>query len=71
MAKVREVSNDNWSLYTADEPQHSDVHILPYPVAVDEEGNVTSLESPWDCFPDTNAPVLGAKSCYLPEKLTT
>ena len=71
LAKVREVSQDFWTLYTEEEPQHSDVHILPYPINVDEEGNVTSLEAPWDCFPDTNAPVLGHKSHYLPEKLTT
>ena len=71
LAKVHQVSSDNWSLYTADEPQHSDVHILPYPINVDEDGNVTSLESPWNCFPDTKASVLGAKSGYLPEKLTT
>ena len=38
---------------------------------VDEEGNVTALEPPWDCFPDTSAPVLGSKSGVFPEKLTT
>ena len=71
LAKVREVSQDFWSLYTEDEPQHSDVHILPYPINVDEEGNVTALEAPWDCFPDTNASVIGAKSYILPKNLTT
>jgi phospholipase D1/2 len=71
MAKVRETTGGFWELYTADEPQHSDVHALPYPINVDEEGNVTALETPWDCFPDTSAQVLGCKSGYLPEKLTT
>ena len=71
LAKVREVSREFWDLYTADEPMHSDVHALPYPVNVDEGGNVTALESPWNCFPDSNASVLGCKSGYLPEKLTT
>ena len=51
--------------------EHSDVHLLPYPVNVDMDGNVTALEAPWDCFPDTSAPVLGAKSGVFPEKLTT
>merc|ERR1712051_245123 len=69
--KFKETAQEFWNLYTADEPQHSDVHMLPYPINVDEEGNVTPLESPWDCFPDTSAPVLGAKSGYLPAKLTT
>lgn len=71
LGKVREVSSGFWDLYTGDEPQHSDVHMLPYPVQVDEQGNVSPLEAPWDCFPDTSAPVLGAKSGYLPGKLTT
>ena len=70
-SKVKEVAQDFWTLYTADEPEHSDVHMLPYPVNVDEDGNVTALEAPWDCFPDTSAPVLGAKSGVFPEKLTT
>ena len=69
--KVKETTQDFWNLYTADEPEHSDVHMLPYPINVDEEGHVTSLEAPWDCFPDTSAAVLGAKSGYLPAKLTT
>ena len=71
LAKVREISQDFWALYTSEEPEHSDVHLLPYPINVDAEGNVTPLESPWDCFPDTCAPVIGSKSGYLPEKLTT
>ena len=32
--KVREISATNWEMYTADEPQHSDVHMLPYPIQV-------------------------------------
>ena len=70
-AKVKETTQGFWDLYTAEEPEHSDVHLLPYPIQVDEDGIVTPLESPWDCFPDTSAPVLGAKSGYLPAKLTT
>jgi len=70
-AKVKETTEDFWSLYTADEPEHSDAHMLPYPINVDEDGMVTALESPWDCFPDTLAPVLGAKSGVFPKKLTT
>ena len=70
-SKVKETTQEFWDLYTADEPQHSDVHMLPYPINVDEEGNVTALDAPWDCFPDTSASVLGKKSKLLGEKITT
>ena len=71
LAKVREKTQDFWSLYTAEDPEHSDVHLLPYPINVDEDGSVTALDSPWDCFPDTTASVLGAKSGVLPARITT
>ena len=71
LAKVREVTSGFWDLYIGEEAQHSDVHALPYPVSIDEEGNVSALEEPWNCFPDTSASVMGAKSGYLPVKLTT
>lgn len=71
LAKVREVTQGFWEVYTADEPSHSDVHMLPYPISVAEDGRISGLESPFDCFPDTQAKVLGAKSGYLPGKLTT
>ena len=58
LEKVREITNDFWSVYTADEPQHSDTHMLPYPIKVDAEGNVSSLDAPWDCFPDTSAKII-------------
>ena len=70
-AKVRETSQTFWDLYTSDEPEHSDCHILPYPLDIDQDGNVKALDAPMDCFPDTSAPILGCKSFYLPEKLTT
>ena len=68
---VRQVTNEFWDLYTADSPQHSDTHLLPYPLYVSASGEVCSKESPWDCFPDTVAPVKGARSGLLPAKLTT
>ena len=68
---IRNVTTNFWKLYTDDEPKHSDVHLLPYPINVGKDGRVTALEEPWDKFPDTNAPVLGKKSGYLPAKLTT
>ena len=71
MEKVKEISESFWELYTAEDPEHSEVHMLPYPINVDEDGNVTNLESPFDCFPDTEANVLGNPSSVLPQKLTT
>ena len=71
VAKVKEVSQGFWDAYTADDPEHSDVHLLPYPIMVDQCGEVSHLDAPWDCFPDTSASVLGGKSGYLPAKLTT
>ena len=55
----------------SDEPAGTDVHLLPYPYSISETGDVSSLEYPWDCFPDTSASVIGAKSGILPMKLTT
>ena len=69
---VTEVTNTFWRVFTASRPTHSDMHMLPYPIHVDgETGDVSTLEPPWDCFPDTCANVLGSKSAILPEKLTT
>lgn len=74
---VRRVTQQFWQLYTAEEPQHSEVHLLPYPLAVTQHGDLYPLEPPLDCFPDTVAPVLGSKSgdnapfLPLPNKLTT
>jgi len=68
---IRNVTDNFWTLYTGDEPKHSDVHLLPYPIKVVPDGRVESMEEPWNKFPDTSAPVLGMKSGYLPAKLTT
>ena len=68
---VKQITQNFWKLYTAEEPEHSDVHALPYPINVDTEGNVLALEPPWDCFPDTTASALGQKSGFLPVKMTT
>jgi len=71
VAKVKEVTSSYWERYSSDEPAHDDVHLLPYPVNVTAEGAIEPLDEPFHCFPDTEAPVLGARSGYLPSKLTT
>ena len=68
---VREKTGAFWEAYIAEEPTDQAAHMLPYPVRVSQEGHVGPLDAPFDCFPDTEAPVKGAKSGYLPGKLTT
>ena len=58
LERVREVTRENWEKYTQEEPEHSDVHMLPYPLRIDDDGRVENLEEPWDCFPDTIASCL-------------
>ena len=71
LQRVTDVSSEFWEVYKADEPSFSDVHLLPYPLAVSEMGDLSPLDAPWDTFPDTIAPVVGTKSGILPAKLTT
>ena len=68
---MRQVTSDFWEVYTAESPQHSDTHMLPYPLYVSPSGEVIAKEAPWDKFPDTEAPVVGTKCGLLPAKLTT
>ena len=69
--QVQAVTSSNWSSYTAPAPQHSHVHLLPYPLSISKAGQVSALPPPYHTFPDTTAPVTGSKSGYLPSKLTT
>ena len=71
---VREVTRKFWELYTAETPVSSDVHLLPYPYTIFENGDVSTLEGEWRNFPDTEVSVIGAKSGVFPgnlSKLTT
>ena len=74
LQSVRTLTQDFWQLYTSGQtPEHSDVRVLPYPIAVDpQKGAVSSLDPPFDCFPDTGGKVLGERSFLNPvKKLTT
>merc|ERR1719369_198147 len=64
--KVQEISTEYWDRYKEEDPEHEDVKLCRYPVHIDEDGVVSALEEPFNCFPDTIAPVLGAKSNYMP-----
>jgi hypothetical protein len=45
-------------------------HLIPYPIQVEDDGSISELPG-FALFPDTIAPVSGAKSTMLPMKLTT
>ena len=51
LSYVRGVTGEFWSVYTAEEPQGSEVHLLPYPLHVSETGDINPLDDPWDRFP--------------------
>ncbi|KAK4774195.1 hypothetical protein SAY87_029214 [Trapa incisa] len=70
ISKVNEIAYRNWDLYSS-QTVESDLpsHLLKYPIAVTEEGEVAALHG-MEHFPDTRAKVLGSKS-LLPTILTT
>uniref|UniRef100_Q70EW5 Phospholipase D alpha 1 n=1 Tax=Cynara cardunculus TaxID=4265 RepID=PLDA1_CYNCA len=69
--KANEMADKCWDLY-ASEDLDRDLpgHLLRYPVGVTRKGDITELPGT-ECFPDTSARILGAKSDYLPPILTT
>ncbi|WOK94040.1 phospholipase D alpha 1-like [Canna indica] len=68
--KVREVAERLWEMFVGDEVVDLPGHLLPFPVAVSESGEVSDLPAD-GLFPGTNAPVRGKKSEILPLILTT
>ncbi|XP_045620576.2 LOW QUALITY PROTEIN: uncharacterized protein [Procambarus clarkii] len=69
MQAVNEMADNNWSVYSSDEPCKIEGHLMRYPVEVGQDGSVTALEGS-ENFPDTAASILGAPN-FLPNKLTT
>ncbi|XP_019052463.1 PREDICTED: phospholipase D alpha 1 [Nelumbo nucifera] len=69
--KVNQIADKYWDLYSS-ETLDRDLpgHLLRYPIAVTENGEVTELPGTQH-FPDTEALVLGTKAEYLPPILTT
>ena len=56
--------------YISDDSPSVEGHLVLYPMAVSEDGEVGDLVGV-DCFPDTEAKIEGATSAMLPMKLTT
>ncbi|KAG8075361.1 hypothetical protein GUJ93_ZPchr0006g42088 [Zizania palustris] len=71
--RVNAKADEHWNLYTREE-LHDDLpgHLLTYPITVSKDGTVGELPGV-KFFPDTKAPVLGAKatSVYLIPYLTS
>ncbi|KAH7546359.1 hypothetical protein FEM48_Zijuj01G0192300 [Ziziphus jujuba var. spinosa] len=68
--KVNEIAKKNWSLYIQEKLDDLPGHLLSYPIEVLHDGQVTILPGS-EFFPDTRAPVLGAKTDLLPSVITT
>ncbi|XP_051151968.1 phospholipase D alpha 1-like [Andrographis paniculata] len=69
--KVNELAEKYWEIYASSElRQDLPGHLLRYPIEVSSEGAVMEMPQ-HECFPDTTARVLGAKSDLLPPILTS
>lgn len=69
--RVNQLADKYWDLYSSESFEHDlPGHLLRYPIGISADGEVTELPG-FECFPDTKARVLGAKSNYLPPILTT
>jgi phospholipase D1/2 len=66
--KVNQIGDRYWDMWAGEEVVDMPGHLLSYPIDIDEDGNVTAKV---ECFPDTQAKVLGTKSDTLPSILTT
>jgi len=70
--RMNEIAEDNWSNFVSPQPVDMDSHLIPYPVDIDQYGNVLAHTANEDgVFPDTRASVLGTPSLTLPDILTT
>eukprot|EP01094_Clydonella_sp_ATCC50884_P008316 TRINITY_DN176_c0_g2_i1.p2 TRINITY_DN176_c0_g2~~TRINITY_DN176_c0_g2_i1.p2 ORF type:complete len:144 (+),score=44.94 TRINITY_DN176_c0_g2_i1:329-760(+) len=65
--RVNELAKRNWEQFMSEEITDMESHIMPYPILVDQAGDVTEAVK---FFPDTQAPVRGCASYTLPDKLT-
>lgn len=68
--KVNSIADEYWGLWAGEEVVDMPGHLLTYPVAIGEDGTVTNLPG-FECFPDTQAKILGTESETLPSILTT
>ncbi|GBG72654.1 hypothetical protein CBR_g12228 [Chara braunii] len=67
--RMNEIAHENWAQFVAEQPEDLRGHIMPYPVAVADDGTVHALPGCVN-FPDSSACILGEKKS-LPDILTT
>lgn len=69
---LRCIGKEMWGIYSGEEMKDmGGVHLVSYPVDVDENGAVRDLTSNGGSFPDTNAAIKGRRSKLLPPICTT
>lgn len=68
--RLREVGARHWEQFVAENPVDMEGHLMNYPLSVGLNGKVSSLTG-LECFPDTQASILGTKSEVVPPILTT
>ncbi|KAH7287656.1 hypothetical protein KP509_32G068000 [Ceratopteris richardii] len=69
VSRVRARSQHLWDMYTRDQPVDMPGHLMLYPMSVSPNGEIEPLQG-FDCFPDTNAPVLPTHTPAMPPILT-
>lgn len=68
--KVNAAGDEHWAMWAGEEVVDMPGHLLSYPIVVNQDGSVTNIPG-LECFPDTQAKILGTKSDTLPSILTT
>ncbi|XP_076067963.1 uncharacterized protein LOC143040639 isoform X2 [Oratosquilla oratoria] len=70
MAALRQNGEETFEHFVSEDPEHIESHLMAYPVRVTADGHV-KVRDEMETFPDTNAPILGKNSNFLPNSLTT
>ena len=66
---VKSIADEHWAMWAGDEVVDLPGHLATFPVAIGEDGSLSNLPG-FECFPDTDAKILGTKSDELPSILT-
>jgi phospholipase D1/2 len=70
--RMNAIAEENWYNFVSPHTVEMDSHLIPYPVEIDDYGNVLAHSANVEgFFPDTKASVLGTPSLTLPDILTT
>jgi len=64
---VNRLAQANWEKYISPDVVDMVGHLMPYPIVVSADGTITPLI---EHFPDTPAPIRGAKAISIPDLLT-